>query len=321
MARSPDPLGFSALQEALEAIMRAAEANPTAAVVRRIRDGLAAHAEALEFARAATDPIRMPRVSFDPSNPKTIGRMVSLALIAQPLVPLSSVTPAYGSGVYAIYYKGDHPLYARVSNTETPIYVGKADPSNGDASTSREQGPKLTGRLVEHAGTIAAAEAYSDTTPLPSGLHPIRLSDFTCRRLVCATNAQLAAEKHLILTFWPVWNSDTKACWGMSKHGDSANTRTNKRSPWDVVHPGRPWALDARLVNSMRSDEIQLRIDQVFQRCPPRTDRASLVEEMLAAFRQEDESTVIDEIPPPLGEVAHGIRDCGVRRCGRKITR
>jgi hypothetical protein len=42
-----------------------------------------------------------------------------------------------------------------------------------------------------------------------------------CRRLVCATNAQLVAEKHLIRTFWPIWNSETKTCWGMSKHGDA----------------------------------------------------------------------------------------------------
>ena len=29
---------------------------------------------------------------------------------------------------------------------------------------------------------------------------------------------------------------------GFGKHGDSAATRTNTRSPWDTLHPGRPWA-------------------------------------------------------------------------------
>jgi hypothetical protein len=126
------------------------------------------------------------------------------------MVPLADVSPAYGSGVYAIYYTGDHPIYAAISGTETPIYVGKADPANDDASTTREQGAKLTGRLIEHAGTVATAEGYSNS--LPKGLSPIYLSDFRCRRLVCATNAQLVAEKHLIRTFWPLWNQETKTC-------------------------------------------------------------------------------------------------------------
>lgn len=88
----------------------------------------------------------MPRATFDPADPKAIGRMVSIALLAQPLIALEDIQPAYGSGVYAIYYRGEHPLYASISGSETPIYVGKADPANHDASTAREQGAKLTAR-------------------------------------------------------------------------------------------------------------------------------------------------------------------------------
>lgn len=32
-----------------------------------------------------------------------------------------NVKLAYGSGVYAIYYNGDHPLYGAISGTEMPI--------------------------------------------------------------------------------------------------------------------------------------------------------------------------------------------------------
>jgi hypothetical protein len=245
----------------------------------------------------------MPRATFDPADPKAIGRMVSIALLAQPMIPLADVRTAYGSGVYAIYYRGEHPLYAGISGSETPIYVGKADPANDDASTTREQGAKLTARLLEHAGTIGTAEAYTDR--LPEHLSPIRLADFRCRRLVCATNAQLVAEKHLIRTFWPIWNAETKACWGMSKHGDAASTRANKRSPWDVVHPGRAWAMDERLVDSLSPTEIEGRIQSTLQRVPARLDHAALLEEMLEGFRQDDLVSRESE-EPPVGEEAAG---------------
>ncbi len=303
MAIAPDRATLNALEEALKDVLAAAGSNSTQAVVKRIREGLAAHANSVEAARSATDPIRMPRTTFDPSDPKTVGRMVSIALLAQPLMPLADVIPSYGSGVYAIYYRGPHPLYSRISGSETPIYVGKADPANDDASNSREQGAKLTARLLEHAGTIEIAEAYTDK--LPSHLAPIRLADFLCRRLVCATNAQLVAEKHLIRTFWPVWNAETKACWGMSKHGDAAKTRANKRSPWDVVHPGRAWALDNSLVDSLTPTQIAGRINATLTGMPPRRDHAALLEEMLAAFRQDDTPSIKRDAPP-VGESVAG---------------
>lgn len=304
MRKAADHIALNGLQEALEAVLKIADPTAPPAISRRIREGLAAHAAALEAVRERTDPIRSPRGTFDPANPKVVGQMVAIALLAQVRLPLSHVQPSYGSGVYAIYYEGSHPLYRGISRTETPIYVGKADPANDDASTPREQGSRLTARLLEHAGTIETAERYAQAG-LPDGLHPIALQDFTCRRLVCATNAQLAAEKHLIRTFWPVWNAETKACWGMSKHGDAATTRANKRSPWDVVHPGRPWALDERLVDSLSPNEIAKRIDETLKRVPPRTDHASLLEEMLDAFRQDDrEPSVSTE--PPIGDVASG---------------
>lgn len=305
MAVKPELEALKGLRDALDAVLTTADAgNPT--TTRRIREGLAEHARALESARSSTDPVRMPRASFDPSDPKTIGRMVSLALLAQPRIPLASIPQAYGSGVYAIYYQGDHPLYATITNTETPIYVGKADPQNPDASDSREQGAKLTGRLKEHAETIAVSEAYAIKMNIAPPLYPIRLADFTCRRLVCATNAQLVAEKHLIRMFWPVWNSETKACWGMAKHGDAASTRKNKRSPWHVVHPGKVSDLAPTLVDALSPAEIAQRIADTASRVPKRTDHAMLLEEMLTAFRQDDglEANEIDE--PPVGAAAIG---------------
>jgi len=254
----------------------------------------------LEEAYGKLNPIKLPGKSFDPLNPDTAGRMVALALMAQAKTPLGRIAKTYGSGVYAIYYQGEHPAYRAITGSETPIYVGKADPSQPGASTSREQGPQLYNRLVEHRKQIRIAGAYGVQNNLP---HPLRVEDFTCRRLVCATNAQLSAERHLINVFKPVWNSDVKICWGISKHGDSSKTRSNKRSPWDVIHPGRLWALASELVDSSRPEEILAKLEGHFSNHPPFKDRAFIIEEFLRSFIQnaavvDEQATEDDELLP-----------------------
>lgn len=243
----------------------------------------------IENARSDLDPIKDPGASFDPTNPETAGRLVALALIAQDKVPLARIARTYGSGVYAIYYKGDHPAYAAVARSETPIYVGKADPKAADARTSREQGPQLYGRLADHRRMIKTVGEYATNNGLP---HPLKIEDFLCRRLVCATNAQLVAERHLIGTFKPIWNNEVGICWGISKHGDAAKTRANKRSPWDVMHPGRAWAMAESLEDKMSPDLITQRVTEHFNVNPAHRSRVRIVQQFLATFAQNAAMTV-----------------------------
>ena len=237
----------------------------------------------IEDVRAGLDPIKEPGTSFDPANPDTAGRLVALALVAQDRVPMDRIARTYGSGVYAIYYHGDHPAYSAVSGTETPIYVGKADPKQADARTAREQGPQLYGRLADHRRMIRTVGEYAAANKLPD---PLRIEDFQCRRLVCATNAQLVAERHLIGTFKPIWNNEGGICWGISKHGDAAETRKNRRSPWDVMHPGRAWAMDEALEDKMSPEFIIESIEKHFVVNPPYRSRVRIVRDFLAAFVQ-----------------------------------
>lgn len=246
----------------------------------------------IENTRAELDPIKEPGASFDPSNPDTAGRLVALALVAQEKVPMNQVARTYGSGVYAIYYQGDHPAYAPVSGTETPIYVGKADPKQADARTAREQGPQLYGRLSDHRRMIRAVGEYAIANGLP---YPLRVEDFVCRRLVCATNAQLVAERHLIGTFKPIWNNEIGICWGISKHGDAATTRSNRRSPWDVMHPGRAWAMAEALEDKMSSNVIVKGVAAHFAANRPYRSRAKIVQDFLAVFAQNVAMTPSEE--------------------------
>ncbi len=175
------------------------------------------------------DPVKSAEFVFDPSNPNVVGRIVGITMIAQQRRPLARVQRFYGSGIYAIYYKGDFAAYKAISNREHPIYVGKADPAAPSAKTPIEQGERLSNRLKDHRRTITKAAT-------------LRLEDFEYRALVVQSGWQDAAEKYLIDLFKPIWNKEIGILYGIGKHGDAPETRANLRSPWDTLHPGRDWA-------------------------------------------------------------------------------
>lgn len=197
------------------------------------------------------DPVRQPVSVFDPSNPKVVGRFVALAMVAQERHPLGEIEAHYGSGVYAIYYLGDFDLYAPLSGTETPIYVGQAAPKVRNARTAMEQGEQLSRRLGEHARSISRARSTLD------------MGDFEYRSLVVQSGWETAAEDYLIHLFRPIWNSETNILYGLGKHGDNASTRANRRSPWDTLHPGRAWAA-ASLEDAKTPERITMDLEAHF---------------------------------------------------------
>jgi hypothetical protein len=211
--------------------------------VRSIRSVLIDIEDAARAALERMDPTAVPQNVFDPTNPDVAAWTVVLALSAQPRVKLAEVAPEYGAGVYALYYVGDHPHYRSISGTETPIYVGKTDHDKGTMRGVRTHGAKLTERLGGHRRQIRMAEKYAikHTAALTAqGLHPLALADVECRKLVCAPGIQLTAESRLIDLFRPLWNSKFDVAYGISKNGD--RQRKHPKSPWDVLHSGRPWA-------------------------------------------------------------------------------
>jgi Eco29kI restriction endonuclease len=220
------------------------------------------------------DPIRQPSSVFDPSNPKIVGRFIALAMVAQPRYGLSDIDKFYGSGVYAIYYNGPFPLYARLSGSETPIYVGQAAPAINNARTPMEQGDKLCGRLVEHGKSIGKATGT------------LNIDDFEFRSLVVQSGWETAAEDYLIHLFRPIWNKETKILFGIGKHGDSAETRSNRRSPWDTIHQARTWAADAILSDAKSPDRIKAELDTHFVNYPVFKDLDSVLLSFIEELRQ-----------------------------------
>lgn len=257
------------MEEAANQSLSTANRRALEAEIRAVMDELS------EFL-GNLDPIREPVSVFDPSNPKVVGRFVSLALVAQPRHPLAEVATRrfYGSGVYAIYYVGDFSAYRPLSRSETPIYVGQASPAINNARTPREQGDRLSRRLRDHHGNIAKASGTLD------------VADFEFRSLVVQSGWETAAEDYLIHLFRPVWNSETNILYGLGKHGDAAETRANRRSPWDTLHPGRAWAAHTSLVDAKSVEQIERELDAHFTAHPVFPDLESLLASFIDELRQ-----------------------------------
>lgn len=265
---------IAALRERVAALTSLADTAPFSPAARRkadheLRDVIGT----LEAALRRLDPIAMPRSVFDPSNPKVIGRFTALAMVAQERAPLDAIGQFYGSGVYAIYYRGAYPLYAPLSGTETPIYVGQAAPAQQGAHTARDQGPRLAARLNEHRKNIGKAVSTLD------------VADFDARFLVVQSGWETAAEDYLIHLFKPIWNNETSLLYGLGKHGDSATTRANKRSPWDTLHPGRAWAANST-EDARAPEQIVADVTAHFSRHTPYRERATLLEDFFTELRQ-----------------------------------
>lgn len=239
----------------------------------RVDVALRALASDVEGALEKIDPVALPTVVFDPSNPKVIGRFTALAMVAQDRIPLAEIGKFYGSGVYAIYYNGSYKPYAPLSRTETPLYVGQAAPVLANAHTARDQGPRLAARLSEHAKNISKAQST------------LNITDFEARFLVVQSGWETAAEDYLIDLFRPVWNNETNILYGLGKHGDSATTRANKRSPWDTLHPGRAWAANSS-EDARSTEQILSNLAAHFAEFPPVKNRAEVLETFFAGLRQ-----------------------------------
>jgi len=228
--------------------------------LKTLRTDIAAAVARLTSLSRELDPVRQPPLVFDPSDPRIIGELIGRTMLEQPRHSMTDIGRFYGSGVYAIYYNGDFPAYAAIRGSERPIYIGKADPANPDAVSVEEQEERLSRRLLDHVKSIQAVEDYARENNIAGQL---KLADFDCRYLVVKSAWQKTAEEYLINQFKPVWNNEMRVCYGFGKHGDSSDTRSNTRSPWDTVHPGRKWALGDGNVNNPKGANIV--IDEITQ--------------------------------------------------------
>lgn len=192
---------------------------------------------------------------FNPLDKKNLGASVAEAMLEQVAQPLGELQPFVGIGIYAIYYKGPfkayQPLSVRNATALTaPIYVGKAVP----AGARKGGGVGATGsralylRLREHSESISAASN-------------LRIEDFFCRFLVVDDIWIPLGESLLISKFAPVWNALID---GFGNHDPGAGRYMGLCPKWDVLHPGRGWAIKCRARTDTPS-QIESEIEDYFR--------------------------------------------------------
>ena len=155
-----------------------------------------------------------------------------------PVHTLPPPTSFLGTGVYALYYTGQNPLYSRYAELNRlsynyPIYVGKAVPKGWRQARSSDdtlnQSRELIGRLREHNRSIDLGSELS-------------LEDFMCRFVIFEAEASdmiSTIEAALIKLNKPLWNM---AVDGFGNHDPGSGRYKQAKSDWDVIHEGRSWA-------------------------------------------------------------------------------
>ena len=195
--------------------------------------------------------------AYNPLDKIHLVEDVVRALLARPLTALPPPEPFVGAGLYALYYAGDFSAYRRIAEQNwqdawaMPIYVGKAVPggtSKGGYGLDEPPDQALYRRLCEHASSILQTINLA-------------LNDFRCRYLIVDDIWIPPGESLLITMFVPLWNHHLD---GFGNNDPDSGRYNQRRSAWDEIHPGRPWA--AKLRPAARSQaEILQRLGEFLQ--------------------------------------------------------
>jgi hypothetical protein len=172
---------------------------------------------------------------FNPLDKRNLGISIADAIFRQKIYPLSSLPSFNGAGVYAIYYNGCFPLYKEISEKNKtsftqPIYAGKAVPEGarkGGLGADAPAGEYLYRRLKEHKKSIES-------------VCNLNIDDFHCCFLAVDDIWIPLGESLLIEKTRPLWNMVLD---GFGNHDPGSGRYKQQRSAWDVIHPGRQWAL------------------------------------------------------------------------------
>ncbi|MCU0785160.1 MAG: Eco29kI family restriction endonuclease [Verrucomicrobia bacterium] len=215
---------------------------------------------------------------YNPLDKDHLAESIVREFFKRQLHPLPPAESFAGAGIYALYYRGDVPLYREISNSlkrflatrqtpvaeqPTPIYIGKSDPPGSrkglfeeetseegeeevlEVLTSKPKHRRLHERLRQHGVSISLTQN-------------LKAEDFQCRYMLVDEVWVALGEARLVDWFRPAWNVLIE---GFGSKVEGGGRATTARSVWDILHPGRKENLgiqvaprvEAKLVADLRN--------------------------------------------------------------------
>jgi hypothetical protein len=193
---------------------------------------------------------------YNPLDKDHLAESIVREFFKGPLHALPPPEPFAGAGIYALYYRGDFPLYRHISTSLTrflatepgslpqqpiPIYIGKSDPPGGRKGSIEEeateegeaQAQEVLSSKPEHRRLHERLRQHGKSISLTTNL---RLQDFRCRYMLVDEIWVALGEARLVDWFKPAWNILIE---GFGSKVEGGGRATTARSVWDILHPGR----------------------------------------------------------------------------------
>lgn len=150
------------------------------------------------------------------------------------------------SGIYAIYYQGDLPVYQplRSMGSTCSLYIGMSTID-------------VVSRLRTHRESLQQVS--------------LGLENFTFRCVQLTSGEALLAEDHLVDLYFPFWNKILKG-FGNNPQDEACNTKYQLVSLFDTFHPGR--VVNAR-AQSRSPDDVRLIVEQGIPLCRAAYEQAT----------------------------------------------
>jgi Eco29kI restriction endonuclease len=204
----------------------------------------------------------MSKMPYNPLDKLSLARSIELELLRRDVEPMPP-NDVVGAGVYAIYSNGAFAPYAPITAANKkswvkPIYVGKAIPKGGRkgglSKALSASGTAISSRLRKHSESIKSAKN-------------LKIDDFVVRYIILDDIWIPLGENILIETAKPLWNVVVE---GFGINAPGKGRQSQKRSAWDVMHPGRSYA-ESLTGGGADLDAVVGRIDDHFAGRPLRS--------------------------------------------------
>jgi hypothetical protein len=156
-------------------------------------------------------------------------------------------------GVYALYYCGKNSLYTCISQANyhhccLPIYIGKAI-AGGRRRGKSSSSQNLYSRLREHQSSILQGSG-------------IDIDEFYFKVAAMEFDLVSWGEGVLIRYYQPIWNQIID---GFGNHDPGKGRYQQRRSVWDVIHPGRQWSTKLAKFDTIDLANLKIKIEILCQ--------------------------------------------------------